>query len=254
MGCERITGGFVCSRGRRSRPQRCVEHPDREAVALCDFPEAGPRARTCSAPLCAECARPWCEHLPVQPPKRARGKLDLCPRHHRFARREVDLLARGEVVPACGCPGHHARPVAPRRCPRHGADAACAYIDDAGAWRCAFDSDPRRDVGLTRRPSPRPAPAAPSSPASPVATYDPARCNVPDPTKCPRRGWRGPCVYDVGHPPPCSFESVHAPAPPPQAAAGAVPTGRTRCFRRQRPLTPPGQLGLFGAPERDDDP
>jgi len=207
MGCERIAGGFICSRGRRSRPQRCVEHPDRDAVALCDFPEAGPRARTCSAPLCAECARPWCAHLPVQPPKRARGKLDLCPRHHRFARREVDLLARGEAAPACGCTGHHAAPAAPSappwRCPDHGPSAGCAYRDDAGTWRCALRSDPRRNVGLTRRPPP----AAPSSPA-----------------------------------------------PPPAVVGDAVPTGRTRCFRRRRPSPPPEQLGLFAGVERDDDP
>ena len=60
--------GFVCSRGQRKRAP-CSACKDREHTLLCDHPLAGKLVgRTCSAKLCARCA------------KRVDGK-DLCPPH-----------------------------------------------------------------------------------------------------------------------------------------------------------------------------
>lgn len=200
-------------------------HPEREAVTRCDYPESGPRAHTCSTPLCADCARPWCVHLAA--PADAKRPLDLCPGHSAFARR----YAPGGDAAVCGCPGHHggppAAPIPPRSCPAHHV-ADCAWL--AGdTWRCRFEEDtPPRLLSAN--------------------VYDPVRCNIDDPTKCPKRGWRGPCLFDADHGGRCSFESEPPPATPPQAEE---PVGRTRCFqRRPRAAAPREQLALFGAPAK----
>lgn len=77
MACERITDGdgrvvgFICTRGRRSRPKPCVGC-GKPSTRLCDTRVAnGARSKTCDAPLCDACT--------FSP----REGVDCCPRHRR---------------------------------------------------------------------------------------------------------------------------------------------------------------------------
>lgn len=118
MACQYLRfkdGGvaIVCSRGERREGPPCA--CGAPSTRLCDFPMSPKRSaptseqltmfvesvrphsrkpaesRTCDAPLCDACAKPWSPQLKVQPLEAGvlhRDEFDLCPRHHAEAQCE----------------------------------------------------------------------------------------------------------------------------------------------------------------------
>ncbi len=106
MGCERIPGGFICSRGQRAKP--CgVAHCTRPSVALCDFPLKGKKAgQTCDRALCTyhrhtqgDVTRLFVDPKYTTPSLRTipgEDTVDYCPAHHEAARADRPLNPRAD--------------------------------------------------------------------------------------------------------------------------------------------------------------